>query len=185
LNSALRFDTALALLATGFMSLVLTGVSALTVAAFPQQIGNMEEAILTTPRRVGQAGLMSALLAIGVTIGVVLLLGVVPPLGLIALPVYGLAALAFLGLTVSGWITVALIVGDWLLRRVSRGLPPLITVAIGSIVLFVVWHLLALLPFGLLLVLLAMAVLGSVGLGAVVATRLGTRPVRRRYLVQG
>jgi len=36
-----------------------------------------------------------------------------------------------------------------------------------------------------LLVLLAMAVIGSLGLGAVVSTRLGTRPVRRRYFVQG
>jgi hypothetical protein len=167
------------------MSLVLTGVSALAVAAFPRQISYIEEAILTMPRRVGQAGLLAVLLVIGVTAGVVLLLGVVPPLGLITLPVFGLAALVLLGMTVSGWITVALIVGNWLLRRMSRGLPPLITVAIGSIVLFAIWHMLALLPFGVLIVLAAMAVLGTVGLGAVVATRLGTRPVRRRYFVQG
>jgi hypothetical protein len=36
-----------------------------------------------------------------------------------------------------------------------------------------------------LVVLLAMAVLGSVGLGAALTTRMGTRTVRRRYFVQG
>ncbi len=193
LNATLSFDealwnggfSALALLATGFTSLVLTGVSALAVAAFPRQISYIEEAILTMPRRVGQAGLLASLLAVGVTVGVIVLLAVVPPLGLVALPMFGLAALMFLGMTVSGWITVALIVGTWLLRRVSRGLPPLITVAVGSLALFIVWHVVGLLPFGILLVLLAMAALGMLGLGAVVSTRLGTRPVRRRYFVQG
>jgi hypothetical protein len=192
-NTAMQFDTALwnggfsalALLASGFASLVLTGVSALAVAAFPRQISYIEEAILTAPRRAGQTGIMTALLAVGLTVGVVLLVGVIPPLGLIALPVFGLATIVFVGMTVSGWITVALIIGNWLLRRVTRGVPPLITVAVGSLVLFVVWHVVGLLPFGVLLVLVAMAVLGSVGLGGVVATRLGTRPVRRRYFVQG
>lgn len=175
-----------ALAVSAFTSLLLSGAAALAVAIFPRQISYIEEAILTAPRRLGQTGFMTLLLAMGVTVALVVALAVIPPVGLVLLPVYALAGLAFLGMTVTGWITIALIVGNWLLRRVSRALlPPLITVVIGSIALFVLWHVLAVIPFGALAALLAMTVLGCVGLGAVVGTRLGTRSVQRRYFVQG
>lgn len=193
-NTVLRIDSALwgagfstvILLASAFMSLALSGAAALAVAIFPRQISYIEEAILMSPRRLGQTGFMTLLLGVGVTAGLVMALAAVPPVGLALLPVYGLAGLALLGMTVTGWITIALIVGNWLLRRVSRALPPpLIAAVIGSITLFILWHLLVMIPFGVIVVLLAMVGLGCVGLGAVVVTRLGTRPVRRRYFVQG
>jgi hypothetical protein len=194
LNSAVQFDAALwgagfstvALLASGFVSLTLSGIGALAVAAFPRQFSTIEEAILTMPRRVGQTGFLVFLLAIGVTAAVVIVLAAAPPLGLVLLPVFVIAAIVFLGMTVTGWVSVALIAGNWLLRRSSGNLvPPLIATAVGSVLLFLLWHVLTLLPFGVLVVLLAMAVLGSVGLGAALTTRMGTRTVRRRYFVQG
>ncbi len=194
LNSAIQFDAALwgagfstvALFVSGFASLALSGLGALAVAAFPRQFSYIEEAILTMPRRVGQTGFLAFLLAIGVTAAVVIVLAAFPPLGLVLLPVFVIAAIVFLGMTVSGWVTVALIAGNWLLRRSSRNIvPPLIAAAVGSVLLFLLWHVLTLLPFGVLIVLLAMAVLGSVGLGAALTTRMGTRTVRRRYFVQG
>jgi hypothetical protein len=194
LNNAIHFDAAmwgagfstLALFASGFASLVLSGVGALAVAVFPRQFSHIEEAILTMPRRVGQTGFLAFLLAIGVTAAVVIVLAAAPPLGLVLLPVFVIAAIVFLGMTVTGWVSVALIAGNWLLRRSSRNIaPPMIAAAVGSVLLFVLWHVLTLLPFGVLVVLLAMVVLGSVGLGAALTTRMGTRTVRRRYFVQG
>jgi len=195
LDTAMRFDSTVsgaagfpvaALMLSAFTSLVLTGIAALAVAAFPRQISYIEEAIVTAPRRLGQAGFLMFLLAAGVTAAVVVLLAAAPPVGLLALPVFALGGLVFLGMTVTGWITVALVIGNWLLRRGRAAyIPPLVTAAVGSILLFALWHVLALLPFGVLIVLLAMAVLGSVGLGAAVTTRMGTRSVSRRYFVQG
>lgn len=194
LNAAIQFDAALwgagfstaALFASAFISLALSGVAALAVAMFPRHISYIEEAILTVPRRVARTGFLAFLLAIGITAAVVIVLAAVPPLGLVLLPLFLIVALVFLGMTVMGWVTVALIVGNWLLRRRSRAIaPPLIAAVAGSVLLFVMWHALALLPFGVLVVLLAMAVLGSVGLGAALLTRMGTRTVRRRYFVQG
>jgi hypothetical protein len=197
LDSATRFDSTLAgaaggglsiaaLLFSGFTSLLLTGVSALVVAAFPRHISYIEEAVLTIPRRMGRIGILTFLLAVGIGVAVTAVVAVVPPVGLVVLPVALVAGLAFLAMTVAGWITVAMVVGNWLLRRSSRAvLPPLVVASVGSVLLFIVWHMLALIPFGLPVALLLMVVLGSIGLGAVVKTRLGTRPVRRSYLVQG
>jgi hypothetical protein len=194
LNTGLRFDSALwgagfstlALAVSGVASLVLSGVGALAVAAFPRQFSYIEEAILSGPRRVAQTGFLAFLLAIGITIAVVLLVAIFPPLGLVLLPVFVITAIVFLGVTVTGWVTVALIIGNWLFRRSTRSIvPPLIAAALGSVLLFLLWHILSAVPFGIVAVLLAMAVLGSIGLGAALRTRMGTRTVGRRYFVQG
>jgi cytoskeletal protein CcmA (bactofilin family) len=193
-NTGLKFDQALwgagfstvALVVSGFMSLVLSGVGALAVAVFPRQFSTIEEAILTGPRRVAQTGFLAFLLAIGITVGVLVVLAAVPPLGMVLLPVFLIAAIVFLGMTMTGWVTVALIIGNWLLRRSTRAIvPPLIAAVVGSVLLFLLWHVVSLAPFGIVAVLLAMAVLGSIGLGAALRTRMGTRSVGRRYFVQG
>jgi cytoskeletal protein CcmA (bactofilin family) len=197
LDDATRLDSAVAgavgsglsvaaLLFSGFTSLLLAGISGLVVAAFPRHISYIEEAMLTIPRRMGRIGILTFLLAVGIGVAVIAMVAVLPPVGLVVLPVALIAGLAFLAMTVAGWITVALVVGNWLLRRSSRSvLPPLVVASAGSVLLFMVWHILALIPLGLPVALVLMAVLGSVGLGAVVKTRLGTRPVRRSYFVQG
>jgi hypothetical protein len=173
------------LLAT-LLSLAFTGMGVLAVTLFPRQFSHIEEAVRSTPRSLSGLGCMTGLLVVGIGAALVLALAALPPLGLLLLPLAAIVGLLLLGMVIAGWITLALIVGDWLLRRATRAaLPPLVAVACGSLALCVVWNVLALLPFGLLIGLLAAAILGSVGLGGTLITRMGTRPLRRSYFVQG
>jgi len=85
-----------------------------------------------------------------------------------------------------GWITMALLTGDWLVRRfMRRTSPPMLTVIAGSLGLFLIWTVIGILPFGPLLGLVMVLVIGAAGLGAVIMTRLGTRTAARSYFVQG
>jgi hypothetical protein len=166
-------------------SILLAGLAALAVTLFPQQIGHLQTAVRAVPRSLAGTGCLAFLLVIGGVAGLVLVLAIAPPLGLILLPLALLVGLALLGMIIAGWIALALVLGDWLMRRATGGaLPPLVDAAVGSLALLVVWNLLAALPFGALAVLLAVTVLGAVGLGAAVTTRMGTRPLRPTALTQ-
>ncbi|MBC7810314.1 MAG: polymer-forming cytoskeletal protein [Burkholderiales bacterium] len=173
-------NTMFGLLFSALGSLTLSGIAILTVTLFPRQIRHIEDAVRMMPRGAGSIGLMLGVLATGVTLGVGLLVAAVPPVGLIVLPLYLVGALLLLGMMVAGWISLSLIVGDWLLQRFTRStFPPLVTVAIGTMALFAAAHLVALLPFGIFVVLLVILLVGSIGLGAALTTRMGTRPLRR------
>ena len=178
---------ALVVMFSALGSLALSGLSILAVVIFPRQISHIEEAIRTQPRNLGGTGLMIIMLAIGITAALAFVVGSVPPLGIILVPIYLLVALLFFGMVLTGWITITLITGDVLLRRLGRVsvLPPLIIAAVGNVSLLLVWNLLALNDFGRICGTLVLIVLGSVGLGAAFITRMGTRPLHRRYLVQG
>src|SRR5690606_30075795 len=140
----------------------------------------------TGPRSLGGTGLMMMALAAGVTFALIAAVVAVPPLGLVLVPVYVLAALVFFGMALAGWITITLVIGDFLLRRIGRvALPPLVIAAVGNLTLLLVWNLLALHPTTRILGLIGLIGLGTIGLGATFITRLGTRPVHRSYLVQG
>jgi hypothetical protein len=129
---------------------------------------------------------MMILLALGVSFAVGLAVVAIPVLGLVIVPVYLLAALLFFGMTLAGWITVTLVVGDLILRRLNLStLPPLVITAVGNVALLLVWNVLALTDITRLLALFGLIGLGSVGLGAAFVTRMGTKPVHRSYLVQG
>lgn len=167
-------------------SLLLTGLSALAVMIFPRHFSLMQDAILSDPRNLAALGVMTVLLGIGLCAATAFLLSLLPVSGVILVPLALLLGLGLLVTVISGWITIALLLGDFVVRQVARNiLPPTIMVTVGSLLLFALWHLLALLPFGGIVSLVLMAVLGSTGLGAGLATRLGTRPLRRRYFVQG
>jgi hypothetical protein len=177
---------ALAILSTALGSLALSGLSILAVVLFPRQISHIEEAVHTGPRSLGGTGLMMIALAAGVTFALIAAVVAVPPLGLVLVPVYVLAALVFFGMALAGWITVTLVIGDFLLRQIGRAaLPPLVIAAVGNLTLLLVWNLLALHPTTRIFGLIGLIGLGTVGLGATFITRLGTRPVHRSYLVQG
>jgi hypothetical protein len=177
---------ALAIMATAVGSLALSGLSILAVVLFPRQIAHIEEAVRTGSRSLGGTGVMMLLLAAGITFAVGLAVVVIPVLGFVIVPVYLLAALLFFGMALAGWITVTLVVGDLILRRLQvRALPPLVITAVGNVALLLVWNVLALTDFTRLLGLLALVGLASVGLGAAFITRMGTKPVHRSYLVQG
>jgi hypothetical protein len=169
-----------------FASLLLTGLAALAVTIFPSHFSRMQEAVLTIPRGLTALGFMTVLLAIGITTGIGVVLAVVPILSILFVPLGLLFLLALGVLIVVGWITLALLLGNYLVIRLTRATaPPLVAVAIGSFALFALWHLLALIPSGSILALLLMAVLGSLGLGGTLATRCGTRALHRQYFVQG
>jgi hypothetical protein len=167
-------------------SLLFTGLSALAVMVFPRQFSRMQEAISTTPRRLASLGCMALLLTLGLGTGAVGLMTVARPLGLVLVPLGLLLSLGLAILLVMGWITLALLLGDVALRHMTRtAQPPVIDAAFGSLLLFALWHVLAIVPFGGVVGLLLMGVLGAAGLGGALATRLGTRPLRRQYFVQG
>jgi cytoskeletal protein CcmA (bactofilin family) len=175
-----------ALLTLVLGSLVLAGFSTLAVAMFPRQISRIEEAIRLRPGGLFGAGFAVFLLVLGMIAALIMVLAVLPPVGLLLLPIYALAGLVGLALLIAGLVTLSLVIGDWILHRVSRvSQPPLITATLGSLVLSTLLALLALAPFGFVLGLVALLVISSVGVGAALFTRLGTRSLQRSYFVHG
>ena len=167
-------------------SLLLTGLSALAVTIFPRPFSHIQEALLSTPGSMTALGCMALLLTVGLVTGAVVLVTGVPVMGFVLVPLGLLLGLVVLGMSIVGWITLALLLGDFALRHLTRSiLPPVIAAAFGSVLLFTLWHVLAIIPFGGLFGLLLMGLLGAAGFGAALATRMGTRPLRRRHFVQG
>jgi hypothetical protein len=167
-------------------SLLLTGLGALAVTVFPRRFSHIQEAIVFNPRSMSALGCMALLLAVGISAGLVTLSASLPALRVVVIVIGLVLGLALVVLMMIGWITLALILGDILLRRVTRSAqPPVIDVIVGSLLLFALLHLLALVPFGGVIGLLIIAVLGCAGLGGTLSTRIGRRPLRRRYFVQG
>ena len=174
------------LLATLLASVAVGAVAVLGVVLFPQQIGYIAEAVRFSPRRVGGMGCLSLVLGAGVLFAGLMLITLLPPLGLVLVPLALIAGLALVGMALAGWVTMALLVGDFLLRGVARiALPPLVAAVAGNLALIGAWHLLALIPYGGMVGLAALSLLGMVGLGAALYTRAGTHPPGRRYFVQG
>jgi hypothetical protein len=181
-----RIDTLATLGITIVGMVILTGISALLVTFFPRQISHIEEAMRARPRSFGGVGIATYALALGIFFALILLLAVVPPLGLLLVPVFLILLLLLLILTLTGLVTAVIMFGDWLLRRASKlPSPPLIAAVVGSLALSLSLAVVALLPFGFAISFLLLGALSSVGLGASLSTRIGTRPVGRTYFVQG
>jgi hypothetical protein len=185
---------AAAIFVTAAGALLLAGISSLIVAAFPRQISCIEDAVRTRPRRLGGVGLATYLLGFGLSVAMIVLLAAIPTVGLLLIPVYLLAGLALIALFLSGWVTLSLVVGDWLARRLNtrrarltaqRIAPPMLTAAMGSLFISLIVVALGLLPFGAVIVVLLIGAVSSVGIGAALFTRLGTRSLARSYFVQG
>ncbi len=181
-----RLDLLAAGLLAGIGIVLLTGASALAVTLFPHQVSRIEEAIRSRPRSFCGIGLATYALGIGLAAALTLALALLPPLGLLLLPLFLILALLLFVFSLSGLITLALILGDGLVGRFTNApLPPLIAAVIGSLALALPLAGIALLPFGFAISLIALSALSSVGLGASLFTRVGTRSVRRTYFVQG
>jgi hypothetical protein len=175
-----------ALLTLVLGSLVLAGFSTLAVAMFPRQISRIEEAIRLRPRGLGGVGIAVFLLVFGISAALIVVLAILPPVGLLLLPIYALVGLALAALIIAGLVTLSLVIGDWVVRRISPvPAPPLVTASIGSLILSALLTVMALAPFGVVIGLVALLALSSVGVGAALFTRLGTRPLQRSYFVQG
>ncbi len=173
------------------MTGIMAGIASLSVTIFPRQFSRIEDAVRTTPRRLFGVGLAVFGLGIGLTLALIVLIAMLPPLGFILIPVYLAAGLALLALLISGWVTLALVIGERVIGRAprtsrsSRGVPPMLIAAVGSVILSAVLTLLALLPFGSVITAITLAAVTSAGVGAAMLTRLGTRPLSRATFVQG
>ncbi len=180
------FDPLVTLIGVVLWSITLTGLATIAVTAFPRQISHIEDAVRARPSRFWGVGIAIYALGVGVTLALITLLAIIPPIGLILLPVYLLALVILLALILCGLITLALVVGDLIVRRTgSNHVPPMIAAVAGSLVLSAGLAILVILPFGWLVDVLIVGAISSVGLGASMVTRLGTRPVTRTYFVQG
>ncbi|MFO7323481.1 MAG: polymer-forming cytoskeletal protein [Chloroflexota bacterium] len=170
----------------GLVSLVLAGLATLAVTLFPLHISRIEDAMRATPRSQIVNGLMVLLLLVGLGAGFVVLLAVIPPLGVLLIPVLFIAGVVFLAVVVAGMVTLAIVIGDWLLNRTTRGhWPPLVAAAVGSLALSLLLHLPVLFPNGALLSIVALGIVSAVAAGAALSTRFGTRSPRQSYFVQG
>ena len=181
-----RLDSAITILVGVVCTILLTGASALVVTLFPRQISHIEEAVRARPRRLGSIGVATYALTLGLALVLIVVLANLPPLGLLLVPFYLILTILLLILSFAGLITLALMLGDWLARRISKlHTPPLIAAMIGSVLLSAGLALISLLPFGFAISFLLLGVISSVGLGGALATRIGTRSVQRAYFVQG
>ncbi len=172
--------------ATGLIALVLSALSGLLVTIFPRPFGYMTQAVRNMPARMARIGCFSQMLIVAVIALLGVLIAVLPPLGLVMLPILALLLLPVGLLFVVGWMTMALLSGDWLLRRFARrSNPPMVTMIAGSLGLFLLWTVVGVLPYGVIGCMLMTAVLGAVGFGAAVKTRMGRRSPTPSYFVQG
>jgi hypothetical protein len=166
--------------------LTFAGAAGLAVIVFPRQIGRLEDALRRAPRRLTLVGFGALLVVAAVTALWLMLLAGLPPIGILLMPVYGIGLAVFGVFTLLGWITLSLLVGDFLLRRVLRfPLPPLLEVMTGTLILLALGFGISLIPFGNIAVLPIVIVLTSAGVGAAFSTRLGRRPLYGARLVQG
>jgi hypothetical protein len=170
---------------TVITSSVFTGIAALLVTIFPRHISQMEEAMRRRPRKVLGVGLAVGALMVGLGGAVLLTLAWLPPLAIVVTPVYALTALLLLLPMLAGTVTLSTLLGDALLRRLAIQAPPLVTALVGALVVSVPINLLGAFPASEGIAFLATLVVGTLGLGAALDTRLGTRVANRRHFVQG
>jgi len=163
----------------------LAALATLSVALFPRQLGAMSTA-LQRPHSQFLTGLLTVLLLVGLGAAVVFLVALVPALSIVLAPLSFIIGVAFVALVLAGTIPMTLGIGGWLLRRVSSAQwPPLVAATIGSLTLVLVVCLPAFVPYGALVTLAAIGLIGTVAVGAALSTRLGTRGQRATYFVQG
>jgi hypothetical protein len=156
------------------MALLAFGVASL----LPSHLTQVEAAARRKPMTSGAIGILTAvafpvLLALLAITSAILVLVCI---GILGFPIIFLLAVGFAAAMILGWITMGDLVGRWLAERMNlqnRSLP--VTAALGTAALTFGIGLIGALPFmigeGLISI-----VIGSIGLGAVTLTRMGTRP---------
>ena len=157
----------------------LSGIAALGMLLFPSGLLRMSLSVRSAPFASAGIGCLTVVAAVGVSVFYALSLILVIPL--LVLPLFLLAWVA-LGLALLvGWTAFAQPVGGWLLGRLGvSGQPLMVQAAIGGLALgfaVTVWDLFWFTSWiGSLLA----VIVSAIGLGAVILTRLGTRPYPQR-----
>jgi hypothetical protein len=160
--------------------LFLTSLAALLVTVLPRPITNIASSARTLPGRMVITGGMLALMTVGVSAAFIVAAAYVPIVALILCPFYLVWILILLALVLSGWVTITLVIGNWVALRLSaRSFPPIAVVVMGGVVMAAVTYALGWLPAGDIIVIVFAGVLELMGLGAAYATRFGRRPLVR------
>ncbi len=156
-------------------ALLFGALAALGTILFPQPLVRMSESVQRSPWRAGGIGFLTMLVAIGLTIiyGISLLL--VLPVILLPFVIVGWMIVMFLSLL--GWVALAQPFGVFLVRRLGMDHQPrMVSAALGGITLALLLRVWSIFWFTAWIGLFATVILGSVGLGAVLLTHVGTRP---------
>ena len=164
----------------GFLTgtLFFGGLAALATAIFPQRLGRIATSIRQSPGLMGGIGCLTVVVAVGLSVVYALSLFLVLPVILLPFAILGWLALALLA--VVGWFALASIAGDAVLRRMGvTERTPMVVAAVGGIALGLLVNVWSLFWFTGWIGGLVSAVLGSVGLGAVMLTRFGSQTYPR------
>ncbi len=160
-----------------FGALFFGALAALGTVLVPRPLACMAETIQARPWQTASTGLLTLAIAVGLTVLYGLSLKLIVTVVFLPAVLLGWLVLGFLSLL--GWIALAAPIGQWLLHSLRRGThPQMIAAAIGGMALALglrVWNIFE--PSGWLVGLVVLGA-GSVGLGAVLLTRAGTKPDR-------
>jgi hypothetical protein len=161
-----RFDaTPLANGASLFMrSLGLAALAVLVVIFWPTQTQRIAQASLHNAPISGALGLLTAIVAPGLLI----LLAIT----LCLIPIAALGAMLLLAAVVFGWIAIGAEVGQRMAEVFKWTMHPAASAALGTFVLTLVLGVIGIIPC---IGWLGSAIVGAIGLGAVVLTRFGMR----------
>lgn len=159
-------------------SLLFGALAALSTVLFPRPLVRMSESVQRSPLRAGGLGFLTMLVAIGLTVlyGISLLL--VLPVILLPFVVVGWIAIGLL--SVLGWVALAVPFGVFIIRllRIDHQ-PRMVAAAVGGVSLTLLLRLWSVFWSTAWIGLLATVILGSVGLGAVILTHVGTKSYPR------
>ena len=153
-------------------ALLAGGIAAMCTLIVPLRLRRVSDAALSAPLATGGVGLLSLIVAAGVTGLVVMSLILVVTFCLV--PFVGLAWVVLAVMLMLGWAGISLPFGAWFLSRLGvQRVSPVAAATVGAILVAGVSGLLALTLWTLPLYLLVITLLSSWGLGAVVLTRFG------------
>ncbi|MBN2303995.1 MAG: hypothetical protein JXQ72_05935 [Anaerolineae bacterium] len=160
-------------------SFLFGALAALGTVVVPRPLVRMSETIRRSPLVTGGVGCLTMVVAVGLTVVYVISLLLILPAVLLPFVVLFWLLIALLSLL--GWVALAEPFGIIVFRvlRVSEQ-PRMINAAIGGITLVLLLRIWSVFWFTAWVGVLATVVLGSVGLGAVLLTRAGTRSFARR-----
>jgi hypothetical protein len=171
-NAVLRFGSMLA------GALLFGAVAALVTLIFPRPLIRMSHSMRRSPGTTGGFGCLTILAALGLTM--IYLISLLLVLPLVLLPFFVLAWVALGLLSLLGWIALAEPLGNVVLNWLDIDEQPrMISAAVGGVALTLAVRVWGLFWFTSWIGVVLAAILGSIGLGAVVLTRVGTRPFPR------
>ncbi|NDJ76762.1 MAG: hypothetical protein GYB65_10930 [Chloroflexi bacterium] len=160
---------------TFFSALFFGALAALGAVVIPRPLYLMSNSIRNAPGVTGGVGLLTMIVAVGLS--VLYLISLLLILPVVLLPVVLVAWFVIALLTLLGWLALAQLIGEYLFRRLDLGEQPrMISATVGGVVLVFIAHIWGIFWFTAWIGVLATILLAAVGLGAVVLTRAGTQP---------